>query len=485
MESNSNDEHSENDYVYSDDDMGDYKIEDKCITAAFQRMCLEIDNFVELLTGCGFGQRIHYSIASSFFEMDKDRLTALNINGHVSIWLQYEPHLDEIKVLKVNCLVKRDDDREHSHVVKWLETRLCKFVKALDEPILSRKRKLQEKSTNILKTILDGVKDIVLNCHKYCLVCSNAIENVGVYPTVCAAEFCNFCYEEIGVGLPLEHFIEHNTLVFDLLVTLFIASVDNACAELFYPSRIHVNEKSFVLHDGSPDWLSLRQAVNSIPPIDEMLRNVSSLRIFLDGIDILVYPLLRWIVATNRSHLRFIPPEVHKLEDVCSHLFVLVTAPYKKELAFQKMKQIAAEAATSTTGSILAFHGSPCGNWHSILRMGIKNFSNTKYMSSGASYGAGAYFSENISTSMNYSKAFSFTRLNSSLVKNGSINCLAICELAANPADVNSRQLPQGMHVIQDEDRIMTRFLLVNPTTSNSDPCLMASSLSHKLSDLL
>ena len=106
-------------------------------------------------------------------------------------------------------------------------------------------------------------------------------------------------------------------------------------------------------------------------------------------------------------------------------------------------------------------------------------------MSSGASYGAGAYFSENISMSMNYSKAFSFTRLNSSLVKNGSMNCLAICELAENPADVNSRQLPHGMHVIQDEDRIMTRFLLINPTISNSDPLLMASSLSHKLSVLL
>jgi len=112
-------------------------------------------------------------------------------------------------------------------------------------------------------------------------------------------------------------------------------------------------------------------------------------------------------------------------------------------------------------------------------------------MTSGASYGPGAYFSEYISTSMNYSKAFSCRRLNSSLVKNGSVTCLAICELAVNPADIDykqlphNRQLPHGMHVIKDQERIMTRFLLVNPTTSVSDPCLMASSLSHKLSKLL
>ena len=267
-ELDSNDELSQNsydyDYDYSDDDI-DYKIEDKNITAAFQRMCLDIDS-VKLVTGCG-EQKIHYLIPSTLFEIDSDRLTALNINGLVSIWLKYEQNLDELKVLKVNCLEKGDEN-ERYHVVKWLENSLGKFVKTLGGPIFSRKRKLHEMSANILKTILDGIKDIVLNCHKYCLVCNSPIENVGVYPTVCDIDFCKFCYEEMGIGLPLEHYIEHNSYVFDLLVTLFVASVHNCRAELFYPSHIHVNDKSFVLLNGSPNWYMMRKVVSAIPPID-------------------------------------------------------------------------------------------------------------------------------------------------------------------------------------------------------------------------
>lgn len=48
------------------------------------------------------------------------------------------------------------------------------------------------------------------------------------------------------------------------------------------------------------------------------------------------------------------------------HQFVMLTEPVDKEVRFQANKR--------KHGSMYAFHGSAGGNWHSILRMGLKNY---------------------------------------------------------------------------------------------------------------
>lgn len=50
------------------------------------------------------------------------------------------------------------------------------------------------------------------------------------------------------------------------------------------------------------------------------------------------------------------------------------------------------------------FHGSPFHNWHSIIRNGLKNYSGTNKMTSGAAYGNGMYFSDNLNISSKYSQ---------------------------------------------------------------------------------
>ena len=49
------------------------------------------------------------------------------------------------------------------------------------------------------------------------------------------------------------------------------------------------------------------------------------------------------------------------------------------------------------------FHGSPFHNWHSILRNGLKNYSNTSKMTTGAVHGNGMYFSDDLGFSSAYS----------------------------------------------------------------------------------
>ena len=51
-------------------------------------------------------------------------------------------------------------------------------------------------------------------------------------------------------------------------------------------------------------------------------------------------------------------------------------------------------------GSFYAFHGSNSGNWHGILRAGLKNYSNTNKMSAGAAAGPGIYLAKQLLTSL-------------------------------------------------------------------------------------
>ncbi|CAN0016691.1 unnamed protein product [Ectocarpus fasciculatus] len=66
------------------------------------------------------------------------------------------------------------------------------------------------------------------------------------------------------------------------------------------------------------------------------------------------------------------------------------------------MKREAA-ASSNGTGSFFAFHGSAPGNWHGILRLGIKNMSGSEYMLNGASSGNGIYMADSLVMSLSYS----------------------------------------------------------------------------------
>jgi hypothetical protein len=51
------------------------------------------------------------------------------------------------------------------------------------------------------------------------------------------------------------------------------------------------------------------------------------------------------------------------------------------------------------------FHGSPYHNWHSILRNGLKNYSGTDKMTTGAVHGKGIYLSNDLCMSAGYSRS--------------------------------------------------------------------------------
>lgn len=106
------------------------------------------------------------------------------------------------------------------------------------------------------------------------------------------------------------------------------------------------------------------------------------------------------------------------------------------------------------------FHGSKLGNWHSILRTGIKNMSGTRFMSAGAAYGNGVYLSDDFNISVGYGVSHT----------DKAAVCVAVVELLEDPNAeeiINNKSHKKyfkqyGYYVVPDASILFPRYLLVS-----------------------
>ncbi|RYP66249.1 hypothetical protein DL771_007901 [Monosporascus sp. 5C6A] len=124
--------------------------------------------------------------------------------------------------------------------------------------------------------------------------------------------------------------------------------------------------------------------------------------------------LLRWIVASNRSYIvqvdgltedeepsisrganRVVSRRRERISGVSGWLqFRFAQGSPEKEALFQE----ALKTVQKPQRSLLAWHGSALGNWHSIIRQGL----DYSVMEHGRAFGNGVYFSRDFDTSLGY-----------------------------------------------------------------------------------
>ena len=239
---------------------------------------------------------------------------------------------------------------------------------------------------NWLLRVVHHLEDCVRTCNHRCLVCDRPVDHVGIKPVVCPSELCIMSYEELGVGLDVAGEIKRDPSLADLLISLLYASAHGGRIELMFPEQVRAGNESFMSGDGVKDVPKLQRVISLLPSVNLMIEwtDAGIFRGHMDQLDVLCYPLLRWMFSSNRSHLRCLKDHEKITGLTCDFQFVLLTGPVEKELEFQSLKRDTASNSShysshGSTGSILAFHGSGVGNWHSILRTGLKNYSNTKF----------------------------------------------------------------------------------------------------------
>lgn len=336
-------------------------------------------------------------------------------------------------------------------------------------------------SNHLFLDMITYTIDKISVCTKTCVICDTNLAFEMLKPSICDSALCTFSSEQYGLGQDVSAMLQYAPEVFDLLISSTAAICARALsrsadAERFapFPGGVEVvdrvsNKSTGFLIKGSPNLALVSEVIGKLPSVADMAKypNTAALRTALDKVHILAFPLLRWILTSNRTHLAKLKPSDHITSVPTSHQYLMLSATPARERVFQQRK--------ATHGSFWAFHGSGFFNWHAILRTGLRNLSGTSMMSTGAVYGAGIYLAAESGTSMGYAQEAPGWALSSHGSRGDSYRCMALCEV------INDGYKANPYYVIPKEEDIVTRYLFIFPPAEVSrmqSATLQANSIS-------
>jgi hypothetical protein len=166
--------------------------------------------------------------------------------------------------------------------------------------------------------------------------------------------------------------------------------------------------------------------VNTKPPQDHSKEDHKN---FIDALNKREQKALSYVLDIDRGIVQHNKKSIHPLVTEYEFQYDAIDN-YRKNLKYPKRWYL--------------FHGSPLGNWHSILRNGIKNMSGTRFMSSGQAHGAGVYASNDLHLAYGYGG-------------NAGGKCVAVIELLVDPSQFKKTD---GIYVIPDDKLLFPRYLL-------------------------
>jgi len=317
------------------------------------------------------------------------------------------------------------------------------------------------------------LKRRIPSLNDYCVICDRphvfATGNM-LKPAVCSRELCCWSFQQLGVGADAADDIATEAEVVDLLVCIAtVAAKSNRRDVIFdpFPTVFDPNDRSKKILDPTrKDFDLIQKLLDSMPSVEEMTqaKDFMSMKERMDKAHLYCFPLLQWIISSNRSHIVQLS-EGKQIKSMCTkHQYLLLSAPPEKEERFRQLK--------AQHGSIFAFHGSSIENWHSILRRGLVNASGTKLQLNGAAYGAGIYLSPHAATSLGYSRMYNTGGVSNvkgnRFLNTSNMGCIAICEVI--PQDLRKSG---GIWVQPHEDHVVTRFfcVYVGQDTGTANQC--------------
>lgn len=174
---------------------------------------------------------------------------------------------------------------------------------------------LDGRSAKITPSIEDGflvqifryVRQRIPTMNEYCVVCDeqHVFQNGAMLkPSVCSRELCVFAFQTLGVMADAADDIATGAEVVDLLINMTRAAAkSNRKAVIFDPFPTVVDPKNpsnLMFTPKNPDYNAVNKVMGDIPTMSVMSHMTSSLKQKLDDTNPAVYPMIQWIINSNR-----------------------------------------------------------------------------------------------------------------------------------------------------------------------------------------
>ena len=206
--------------------------------------------------------------------------------------------------------------------------------------------------------------------------------------------------------------------------------------------------------------------IDNIDVIFEFIKTSYNDLELLDKMGQNTYGLIKFILASNqimiKSHSLLTSSDTIVFNNTNSANTITADTVLSSIQQFKIIHTPLIEDKLKDKKTSFLYHGSPYENWYSIMRNGLKIGSKNKYFLNGAVHGNGIYLSNNIHLSLGY------TASRSGYIQNDKdIKILAIFEVIDNPKWSFSKGGDSGIFVVDDEDALLLRYLLVFNNSGN------------------
>ena len=333
------------------------------------------------------------------------------------------------------------------------------------DPLTAASKPQPSRDAGFLAMIYDYCCQRLDTLNEFCVICDEPhLFQRMLKPAVCVRPLCLFAFQDLGVMADATEDISTASDVVDLLITMAKAACKSDRRSIIFnpfPAVVDpMNSQHLALNPAEKNFQRCARALSALDMHELCPYNGAELKKFLDNKDTLAYPLLQWLMVSNRSHIVKLPENRRLSFMNTPHQFLLMSSPPAKEALFQKYKR--------QYGSTFAFHGSKTENWHAIIRNGLMNASETKYqVHSLIRFGKGIYLSPSGQMSFGYcypqaGLATPIAKANATgspfLKADRGVICLALCEVITSP---ELRKNPDEEWVMPDPDQVCTRFFFV------------------------
>jgi ubiquitin-protein ligase len=325
--------------------------------------------------------------------------------------------------------------------------------------IIDDKLKVTNKRYNIndiqLSKLIPGTDyiDIYENIFKflpilknYCCGCQKKLELKSDNYITCGDIECAYKMEEIPLH-PSEivNYIKHNQKVTKILLTQAVESVSSSRKlQIFepYPFFLLNQDVNNPIKRGDMTALLSRETqdkINQMKNFNEIEKQLEKYKKFIDKVEnyivdeeiinefgVTFYKLIKFVLQSNKSRV--------ELESEVKNKYSIYKFTHELDV----------ENKFKTKSETFLFHGSPIENWYSIIRNGLKITSHTNLMTTGAAYGNGLYFSNDINLSYGYCK----------MNKQGFIGVYQLYD------DISKYKKTGNIFVVNDSNIVLLRYLI-------------------------